>query len=260
MKATLMKLGAITGAVALVVVYLLMQSGKRSFEEAAPPLPPKPADRPNADLTPPVDPRSGPVFALPAARTSPTAGTPTTAADLPPVELPVQVAPQSKPLDPRILPATSNAPINIVAPTPLGTGSAMVPGSTTAGPTAPSLTVPATGALPALGAGPTAPTLPPTTTLGVPKIQSGPLTISTQPTTNAGLALPQIGPGAHNSTQASPLIKSQTLTIPGQTAPQPMPTGPQLQLGTGGPRIGPQSPILPGTPSSGPPSPLSLPK
>ena len=258
MKATLLKIAAVAGALALVAVYILMQSGKRWFEEVAPALPPKPSSPPRIagdaprDLTPPVDPSSGPVFAqpTPTSRKTPATGAPAIASEMPPIELPVQVAPQSKPLDPRMLPATSNAPTNIVAPNPLGTGSAP----------APIPTGPASITVPALGGGNTSPKVPPTTTIGVPKIQSGPLTISTQPTTNSGLALPQIGPGAHTSSQPSPFVKTPTLVIPGGTpAPQP-PTGPQMQLGTGGPRIGTQSPILPGTPPSGTGSPLGLPK
>ena len=256
MKATLTKIAAVLGALALVAVYVLMQSGKRWFDEVAPPLPPKPAEPPRiaggapADLTPPIDPSSGPVFAPPTPHKTPAVSTPTVAAEMPPIELPVQVAPQSKPLDPRLLPATSTAPINIVAPNPLGTGSAPASG----------LAAPTSVALPAMGGGSTSPRLPSTTTIGVPKIQSGPLTISTQPTTNSGLALPQIGPGAHTSTQPSPLVKTQTLVIPGNT-PAPLPTGPQMQPAIGGPRVvAPQSPILPGAPTPGPPSPLGLPK
>jgi hypothetical protein len=62
MKATLTKIAAVLGALALVAVYVLMQSGKRWFDEVAPPLPPKPAEPPRiaggapADLTPPIDP------------------------------------------------------------------------------------------------------------------------------------------------------------------------------------------------------------
>ena len=258
MKAVLLKIAAVAGALALVAVYILMQSGKRWFDEVAPPPPPKPSDPPRIagdaprDLTPPVDPSSGPVFAQPTpiSRKTPASGAPAVAVEMPPIELPVQVAPQSKPLDPRLLPATSSAPINIVAPNPLGTGSAPATGPPAR----------ASVALPALGGGNTSPKVPPTTTIGVPKIQSGPLTISTQPTTNSGLELPQIGPGAHTSSQPSPFVKTPTLVIPGGTPAPQLPSGPQMQLGTGGPRIGTQSPILPGSLTPGTGSPLSLPK
>ncbi len=260
MKATLTKIAAVLGALALVAVYVLLQSSKRWFEEAAPPLPPKPADPPRIagdaprDLTPPVDPRSGPVFAPPTASSNPAPSK--TPAEMPPIELPVQVAPQSKPLDPKLLPATSSAPSNIVAPNPLAPLAGASPAGTLAAPLGATnpLTLPAQ-TLP----GPAAPTLPQTMPYNVPKIQSGPLTISTQATPSAGLALPPIGPSAHSSSQASPLIKTQTLTIPGTTPPTPQPTGPQIQFNTGGPRIGTPSPILPSNPAA-PPSPLGPPK
>lgn len=268
MNTTLTKTAAVLGAIALVAVYVLLQSGKRWFEEVAPPLPPKPAAPSRiaggapADLTPPLDPSAGPVFAAPISKSQTTA-TPGKAsapgaatAEMPPIELPVQVAPQSKPLDPKLLPATSNAPNNIVAPNPLAPLGGASPAGGPAGPlgATPPLTLPAQTT-----PGPASPTLPQASPYNAPKIQSGPLTISTQATPSVGLALPQIGPNAHSSAQASPLIKTQTVVMPGTTQPTPQPTGPQIQFNTGGPRIGTQSPILPGNPAA-PPSPLGPPK